>query len=249
MLNSRGFIQIPVLLAIVVSAAIFGGGGYYVSKTVHNSAPKPTESVSRITITASSTTDVGSSTAQINEEAENTAAQKPTTPTQSESLNQAAKANKVIDVCLNIEGVQSVTPIGYTVSSGICTLLEVNDQCPNIAGVQVTVPSGMSYVQKYNECLSESQIDAKVEAEYAAQTKSEFCVDAKERQHDLNIEIANIYAEYQIKLDEIDKNEEGLSRSGVAGRKSELLKQRKSEVAPLQTELDKANADVNYHCI
>lgn len=46
----RGFIQIPILIAIIVSAIVFGGGGYYVAHQI--SKPSPTASNTTATTTA-----------------------------------------------------------------------------------------------------------------------------------------------------------------------------------------------------
>jgi hypothetical protein len=58
-----------------------------------------------------------------------------------------------VDVCTNIDGVQTEVPSGYTESGGICTETsggggtELTDMCSNIEGVQTEVPQGMTAVE------------------------------------------------------------------------------------------------------
>jgi hypothetical protein len=67
---------------------------------------------------------------------------------------------QIVDVCLNIEGIQSQVPTGYSSISSICTLLEVKDYCPNITGVQSEIPEGKVFYKNTGECLTLKEIDA-----------------------------------------------------------------------------------------
>ena len=52
-----------------------------------------------------------------------------------------------IDICKNIEGIQTYVPSGMTANGNVCTITRVVQQpidvCLNIEGIQTTVPSGM----------------------------------------------------------------------------------------------------------
>ncbi len=74
-----------------------------------------------------------------------------TNPTFSFTLNVAAAADcyvpppPPVDVCTNLDGVQSTVPAGYTEAGGICTAIvppPPTDVCTNLDGVQSTVPAG-----------------------------------------------------------------------------------------------------------
>lgn len=95
---------------------------------------------------------------------------KETTP----SANQASIATQpstviqpqptVIDVCINIEGIQTVAPTGFSSVANICTVIQITDLCPNISGVQKTMPYGMTYSKKYGKCLTSKELNT-LEAE------------------------------------------------------------------------------------
>lgn len=89
--------------------------------------------------------------------------QPPTTKASNQSPYQAqiqAQSLQPADVCLNIEGIQSQVPGGFSSTANICTPIEVKDLCPNIAGVQPTIPEGKFIYRSTNECLTLSEIDA-----------------------------------------------------------------------------------------
>ena len=88
-----------------------------------------------------------------------TEAKKPTT-TKSTIVNPTQPPVQVIDVCLNIEGIQSQIPSGYSSVSNICTLINIKDYCPNIEGIQSKIPNGMFFYKNTNECLTENEIEA-----------------------------------------------------------------------------------------
>ena len=52
-----------------------------------------------------------------------------------------------VDVCKNIEGIQTSVPLGMTATGNVCSIKQVVQQpidiCLNIEGIQTTVPSGM----------------------------------------------------------------------------------------------------------
>ena len=57
---------------------------------------------------------------------------------------------KPVDVCTNIDGVQTEMPKGYGLVDGKCVPVEINpeitDLCPNIEGVQASLPDGFELV-------------------------------------------------------------------------------------------------------
>lgn len=63
----RGFIQIPILIAIIVSAIVFGGGGYYIAHEI--SKPSPSTSNATATTTAEiQTTTIANTEVKVSEE-------------------------------------------------------------------------------------------------------------------------------------------------------------------------------------
>jgi hypothetical protein len=53
-----------------------------------------------------------------------------------------------IDVCPNLDGIQTTVPAGYTLVGGVCvpTNTPPIDVCPNLDGIQTTVPAGYTLV-------------------------------------------------------------------------------------------------------
>lgn len=74
----------------------------------------------------------------------------------SSSVNLPAveKTKTIVDVCLNVDGIQAITPQGFTSQNNLCTAIQIvvppNDVCENIEGIQTSVPSGM--VEEDKEC-------------------------------------------------------------------------------------------------
>ena len=79
-----------------------------------------------------------------------------------------------VDVCSNIDGLQTVVPAGYVASGTTCTLTSATpatattvpgaaapaDVCSNLSGVQTSVPTG--YVLRNGRCISSSAAAAGV---------------------------------------------------------------------------------------
>src|SRR3989344_2683167 len=69
---------------------------------------------------------------------------KVSTPPSSISTPQTqVPTQPILDVCKNIEGIQTAVPVGMAVSNGNCTT-PVYDVCSNIEGVQTSIPAGMT---------------------------------------------------------------------------------------------------------
>lgn len=64
----------------------------------------------------------------------------------------------VVDFCINIEGIQSGVPAGYTSVSNICTLIVRKDRCFNIEGIQEEIPGGLILTREIG-CVTESEYD------------------------------------------------------------------------------------------
>lgn len=104
------------------------------------------------------------------------------------------KSTQATDVCLNIAGIQTKTPEGYSWAYGnTCSVINLVDYCPNINGVQSKIPDGMFVYGSNKECLTQNEInyiaDKMAEAknkEIASSTKStdpifsEACEDAQD---------------------------------------------------------------------
>lgn len=112
-----------------------------------------------------------------------------------------AKIATVVDVCLNIDGVQTFIPAGYSSSANICTLIPVIDACPNIIGVQATIPSGKKLYKNTGDCLTLDEIDLLDEGSsedsnnYQSSNSvifSEGCIEAQDYLEEINEEVAEI---------------------------------------------------------
>lgn len=142
-------------------------------------------------------------------------------------------SKKIIDVCLNIEGIQSQTPNGYSSISNICTLINVKDYCPNIEGVQSKIPDGMFLYKNTNECLTENEIDAIESKKYEKSQESEninnnVSVDSKTEKikaqiityiQKLDVQIAELNQKIAI-ADAVAKNTASSPTSGCQGTKT-----------------------------
>lgn len=116
------------------------------------------------------------------------------------------KSTQVVDVCLNIAGIQTTTPLGYSWGYGnICSVINLTDYCPNINGVQSAIPDGMFVYGSKKECLTQNEINyiAEKMAEekdegIAKQTKSndpifsEECENAQASLEKINAQQANM---------------------------------------------------------
>lgn len=73
------------------------------------------------------------------------------------------ETNIIVDVCLNIEGSQSIIPEGYEIlTEGQCTQkVVVTDVCPNIEGVQTTVPSNKK-INNSGDCVNKTSSGSRV---------------------------------------------------------------------------------------
>lgn len=80
-------------------------------------------------------------------------------PKLSNNIIKSEQIPTIIDVCLNIEGIQTQVPNGYSSISNICTLLETKDYCPNIEGIQSEMPDGKLFYKNTNECLTLDEIN------------------------------------------------------------------------------------------
>lgn len=122
----------------------------------------------------------------------------------------------ITDVCLNIEGVQSKIPDGYSSVVGICSVINTKDLCPNIDGAQATVPAGMIMYKNINKCITEKELEeldaeqqeiANMKAAVAAtQQASE---EKQSKLNAINLEIANLNAKYAA-----DSAERKLNKNG-----------------------------------
>lgn len=77
----------------------------------------------------------------------------------SNNSNSIKKSTPVVDICLNIEGIQTKIPDGYSVIKDTCSLILVKDLCPNIVGIQSVIPAGKFLYGNTNECLTEAEIN------------------------------------------------------------------------------------------
>jgi hypothetical protein len=87
----------------------------------------------------------------------------PQQPANKESPTEATQPVIVVDVCTNIEGIQSSVPAGYTFASNICTLIVKEDRCFNIDGIQEKVPNGLILTREIG-CVTESEYDEHIDS-------------------------------------------------------------------------------------
>lgn len=137
----------------MVSAAVFGVGGYFVVQTVNQPSPVASSDLPAAPIIAIE--EVASTTPDVAEPAP----EKTSPAVKTQAVTQPLQTTQIIDVCLNIEGIQTSAPSGYSSTANTCTLIEVVDLCPNIPGVQTSVPVDMVYSRTYDKCLTEDELN------------------------------------------------------------------------------------------
>jgi len=171
----KGFTTLPILAIIALSVSILGGGSYAVYKVneiQRESNTAVAQLKEEIEKMASSTSEIETApittTSSSNEQATTSIAEPeldkidtkeiiaPSYKAPNLTVAEQYTAPELVDICLNIEGSQAVTPTGYKVSGNTCIKME--DKCSNIAGAQEEVPEGMLLSKDYG-CVTEAEMD------------------------------------------------------------------------------------------
>ncbi|RJQ33211.1 hypothetical protein C4568_04885 [Candidatus Parcubacteria bacterium] len=263
----RGFIQIPILIAVVISAAIFGGGGYLIAQNVSRAPAGQETSQSTVIATAPTvaTTTPDTATSSIKSrttvETPSNTEQKKTTSTKIQSSATIVadpiavpQSVSIADVCLNIEGIQSTVPVGLTSSSNICTATitvletQANDLCPNILGLQSSIPEGKTFYRNTQTCLTNSEIE-EIENEIAAASATkESCQKAKDDMHAIQIQIQDVEDKYDALIAAARLNPDGKSGGAVEADVADLQRKESAELSPLESQRYRINNDYIYYC-
>lgn len=139
--------------------------------------------------------------------------QKPKEENKTEVKKEIEKTNKTTeqkDVCSNIEGIQIITPEGYSNNLGTCT--QMKDLCPNIDGIQTAVPSGKYIYRNTNECLTNDEIDKYINKKEEERKERENILKKLAEINNLN----NYYSDLSTdKLKEILREEEDRERNKI----------------------------------
>lgn len=169
----------------------------------------------------------------------------------------AAKPVTIVDVCLNIEGIQTFAPTGFSVSSNICTLIPVIDICPNIIGVQDKVPLGKKLYKNTSECLTLDEIDLLEEGNsqnsnsYQSsknEAKEIQCENTKEEVIELTNERVEIRTEYLKEYEYKKSNPQGMGSSGVEADLKKLNEEYSKAVDPIDQQLSVLQVEIQLYC-
>jgi len=256
---NRGFISIGIAIAIALTAIVTAGGGYAVYKInelEHEKAEIVAELEKEKTVNAdivqATTTDkAGVSLAKSTEISSEESKSNEEVDTQHDVMIKQSYTPPSVpvatDVCMNIEGIQSVVPIGYEVTDKICTIKEKIDRCPNLIGVQETIPEDLIFYRNTNECLTDNKINEYENAKLKEAKQAELCDNATDERITLTQEIAKINEEYNLKEDEV-VNAGGGTASGQYYTITAIRNEKDAKTAPLYDRLNVVYAEIGAYC-
>lgn len=171
-----------------------------------------------------------------------------TKPSIKTTTRNVVQPSQIIDVCLNIEGVQSQIPTGYSSVSGICTLIDLKDVCPNIEGIQSKIPEGKFIYKNTNQCLTENEINV-IEYEKDKESLNEIkCQTAKENVVELNKELLDTKNTFQKKIDYMNTNPNGIMRDAMNAMISQVNQQEATAVNKIYAEISLSQSEVQLYC-
>jgi hypothetical protein len=153
-----------------------------------------------------------------------------------------------VDVCLNIEGVQTVAPLGYSSVSSMCTIIVVKDFCPNINGIQTKLPSGMIFYSNLGKCMTEAELNDLENEQSENDAKESDCDDAKEEKVDLNQEIYEINQHYSQLIAIAEQNPNGMCCGAVEQEVNRLNNLKYTETNPLYDRLLVVESEIGLYC-
>ena len=170
---------------------------------------------------------------------------------------------QVVDVCLNIEGIQPQIPSGYSSVSNICTLIDVKDYCPNISGTQSKIPEGYIFYKNTGKCLTEKELDAIENTQSQEDAREAQCQNAKEEVVFYNQQLEGIVSKYaNLFLKEVTQGNGGAddfpnikcnsykcsSYGGTIPFQEALDYQQDAETDSLNKKISTAQAEVQLYC-
>lgn len=248
----RGFIPLVVMAIIGLVSALTAGGAYTVYKVnelqKENEAIKTELQEQKQEVEEEVVTEVASTT---EEEVEATTTTEVVVEAEEKEVSVPLRATPsvqpvVVDVCLNITGVQPVVPAGYTSSLNVCTEINQKDYCANLSGIQSAIPSGMMLDKSYG-CIDEDELDAIFDAKQKEENHKEYCEETKLGVQRLSQEALDIRYNYDIKIQETYSSGGGL-QSGVNAQVSNLQRQMNAELTPIEYERDSLNLEYVQNC-
>lgn len=166
------------------------------------------------------------------------------------------KTTQVVDVCLNIDGIQTKTPDGYSWAYGnICSVIDLTDYCPNINGIQSKIPDGKFLYKNTNQCLTENEIEklediSSKEAQEKAQKLQieSLCLSNKEKVVNLRKELSELYLKFQKDYDYMNNNSGGMLQSGLNDQLNKLDQKYNSDQNTIYSQINIAQAEVQLYC-
>ena len=260
----NGFISIPVLIIVLVGLTLAGGGGYVAitasqsQKAAEQELTELRDSIERAESDKAASTTVDTSVdlaaSAVPTTTEETANEQQTevtdaqatsiTPVSERSIVEAAPPVTqpvTIDACVNLPGIQTEIPEGFTISTSGCVMLE--DVCFNIDGIQSSIPSGMLVFKGYG-CLTESQMDRildeereESEAKAADKAAQSYCSETLVVLDEMEAEYEAIEAKYQAEFAAI-----GSSPGQTAGQANMTINSKKQQ---MYKELEVVEAERN----
>jgi hypothetical protein len=139
-MKKNGFVQIPILIAIAVGVVVISGASYFfIHKNLSKNNPQP------VNLSTNSSVD--------NTNTSNIKTENNTKEISKNIIVDTKKAsnNAPVDVCINIEGLQTSIPLGMKLDGTTCSTIKpvqiltstpIVDVCNEIEGVQTVVPTG-----------------------------------------------------------------------------------------------------------
>ena len=223
--KQEGFVQIPILIAIVIGLVITGTASYI-------GVSKYTESKQVNTETLEERIE------ELEKQLENTATTSIEQGQEKQTENQTPT---------------SIQNFFQTVSNPIPTTNQTQsttgiDLCPNITGIQEVVPEGLRLYRETNTCITQREMDKLSEAEAEKRAKKEQCDEAKQDAVDIALEKEAALTEHNAILAEIQENSGGGLQSAVESNIQAENNRYSALIDSLNAQLVTANYLILQYC-
>lgn len=245
--TERGFV--PILITVVVSVILGAGTTYITFVNLNKQETRQDTEATKVTPVeevpgVSTSTEIGETTPNTEQHTQSaTVVEVKKTTSLTPSI-----VTPVVDVCSNIEGVQTSVPVGYSLESGNCVIPQTTDLCPNLAGIQAEIPQGRHLYRNTNECLTVAEINDIENAVQALNQEEAQCREVKEQAVSIAQQKQLALQEHNEIVAEIQLNKSGMSRSGAASEiQREDARYRVIEDT-LNAQLTSVNYEVRLYC-
>lgn len=174
-----------------------------------------------------------------------------TIPSESQkaSVGQTVLPFPILDVCSNIEGIQTTVPQGFTAVGNLCNLAQVDDKCPNLPGVQATVPDGRVYSSTFNKCVTENELTRLENTELAKEEENEACLILSDEIAAFENEFFLYQKETNDVLEEMEKNPQGMEGTALNTDMANYRRKRDVYAGELQDLINLKRSQWNRECL